>query len=187
MLFIVSKAPIAGGVKSRLARTMGVVRASAWYRRALAQTLRSARASRLPYMVSAAPSARVWRAHSPLKAPLRDQLSGDLGRRMANVARRAYGSTLVVGCDIPGLTPAILRAAADALHRADLVIGPARDGGFYLVGLRTPAHAFRLYDGVRWSSPHALADTLANAPGHWRIAWMPMLSDVDEGSDLAAG
>ncbi len=105
---------------------------------------------------------------------------------MADAARRAGGPSLIVGCDIPGLTPAILRDAARLLLCHDLVLGPARDGGFYLVGVKTPAHVFHLYDRVRWSSEHAMADTLANAPKHWRIAFAPALQDIDEASDLAA-
>lgn len=103
---------------------------------------------------------------------------------MGLVAKAAQGPSIIVGCDIPGLSPAILREAADAVRRYDLVIGPARDGGFYLVGLREPAHAFRLYDRVRWSSEFALSDTLKNVPKHWRVHRLPMLQDVDVVEDL---
>ena len=150
------------------------------------ESVRVAEAARIPFAVSAAPCAHMFRAHCGLPARLVDQAHGDLGRRMADAARRAHGASLIVGCDIPDLSPAILRQAHAALRHHDLVLGPAHDGGFYLVGVRTPAHAFRLYDGVRWSSEHALADTLANAPKHWRIAFVQTLQDVDEAADLAA-
>lgn len=181
-----AKAPIAGTVKSRLSRGIGAVRATSWYRRALVRTLRTAAAAGLPLRVSAFPCAHRFRAHSAVAARLSDQPGGDLGRRMAGVAQRAGGASLIVGCDIPDLTPAILRAGAAALRGHDLVLGPARDGGFYLVGLRTPAHASRLYRGVRWSSAFALADTLANVPKHWRVAFLPTLRDVDLPEDLDA-
>ena len=58
------------------------------------------------------------------------------------------------------------------------------DGGYYLVGLKAPAHAFRLFDRVRWSSPYALKDTLDNAPRHWRIGFLPTLRDIDSAVDL---
>jgi len=103
---------------------------------------------------------------------------------MGLVAKSSRGPSIIAGCDIPELSPSILREAADAIRRFDLVIGPARDGGYYLVGLRTPAHAFRLYDCVRWSSEFALADTLRNVPKHWRVYCLPMLSDVDVAEDL---
>ena len=110
---------------------------------------------------------------------------GDLGRRMGLAAKLAGGPSVIVGVDIPHLSPAILRAARDAVRRYDMVLGPARDGGFYLIGLKTPAHAFRLYDRVRWSSEHAMADVLATAPGHWWIGRLPELSDVDVAADMS--
>jgi uncharacterized protein len=126
----------------------------------------------------------VFRSTARAAAPVRDQQRGDLGRRMALAAKCRLGFTLIVGSDIPDLAPAILRAAFRSAARFDLLIGPARDGGYYLIGLRTPSHAFRLFAKVRWSSPHALADTLANAPKHWRIGLLPMLGDVDCAADL---
>ena len=104
---------------------------------------------------------------------------------MELAAKRAGRPSLIFGVDIPALTPAILKTAREAVQRYDLVLGPARDGGFYLVGLKTPAHAFRLYGRVRWSSEHAMADTLLNASRHWRVYLLPMLNDVDEAGDLA--
>ena len=98
---------------------------------------------------------------------------------MATVAKRSLGACVIVGSDIPGLTAAILRDARSRVARFDLVLGPAHDGGYYLIGLKTAAHAFRLFHRVRWSSSHAQADTLANAPKHWRIGFLPMLRDVD--------
>ena len=165
-LFIFAKLPVAGAVKTRLARGIGAANAAMWYRRALARTVSSAKQSRVPFCV------------------LFCQPMGDLGRRMGLVAKAARGPSIIVGCDIPELSPAILRQAADAVRRFDLVIGPARDGGYYLVGLRSPAHAFRLYDDVRWSSEHALSDTLNNVPKHWRVWCLPMLRDVDVVDDL---
>jgi glycosyltransferase A (GT-A) superfamily protein (DUF2064 family) len=167
VLFIFAKFPVAGAVKTRLARELGVARATMWYRRAIARTVSKAKQSRVPFRVA-------------FRQPI-----GDLGRRMGLVAMAVRGPSIIVGCDIPDLSPAILREAAAAIRRFDLVIGPARDGGFYLVGLHTPAHAFRLYDGVRWSTAHALSDTLANVPHHWRVYCLPMLNDVDVAGDLS--
>lgn len=185
-LIVFAKAPAGGAVKTRLARGIGMAAATAWYRRALIRTQSNLVRAGLDMQIAAAPSAAVLRNLSPVPGHLRSQCGGDLGRRMADAARRAGGPSLIVGCDIPGLTPAILRDAATLLLQHDLVLGPARDGGFYLVGVKSPAHVFGLYDRVRWSSEHAMADALANAPWHWRIAFAPTLQDVDEAADLAA-
>ncbi len=186
-ILLFSRAPIGGAVKTRLAREMGTVSATMWYRRALARTLSLLARHGFHAELHAAPSAAVFRAVFPT-APfaLRDQVAGDLGRRMGLAAKCARGATIIIGSDIPDLSQAILRGAQEAVQRFDLVIGPARDGGYYLVGLKSPAHAFRLYAHVRWSGAHALADTLRNAPRHWRIGFLPMLSDVDDRRDLQA-
>jgi uncharacterized protein len=172
-------------VKSRLARDIGSIAAAQWYRRTLARTIAAARAARIDVAICAAPSAAAFRATCRGGAPVRDQPRGHLGRRMALAAKGRAGFTIIVGSDVPDLAPVILRTAAKSAARFDVLIGPARDGGYYLIGLRTPAHAFRLFDKVRWSGPHAMADTLANAPKHWRIGLLPMLDDVDCGADLA--
>jgi glycosyltransferase A (GT-A) superfamily protein (DUF2064 family) len=87
----------------------------------------------------------------------------------------------IVGCDIPETGAADLAAAFRALGHADAVFGPAADGGYWLVGMgpRRPARPFA---AVRWSSVHALADTLANFGGR-RVVMLRTLSDVDTGAD----
>lgn len=183
-LIVFAKAPVGGNVKTRLARDIGMAAAAAWYRRALIRTRMMIAAAKLDHEVAAAPSAAAMRAASGACGRLTTQAPGDLGRRMAMAAKRAGAPSLIFGVDIPDLSPGILNAAREAVQRHDLVLGPARDGGFYLVGLKTPAHAFRLYDRVRWSSEYAMADTLANAPKHWRLYLLPMLNDVDDACDL---
>ncbi|WP_431267851.1 TIGR04282 family arsenosugar biosynthesis glycosyltransferase [Dankookia sp. P2] len=119
----------------------------------------------------------------PTGSPMRGQGGGDLGQRMGRALRR-HRRAVLVGCDIPGLGRADVAAAFRALGRADAVFGPAEDGGYWLVGLgpRRPPTPFA---GVRWSSEHALADTLANCAGR-RVALLRRLRDVDTAADLTA-
>jgi glycosyltransferase A (GT-A) superfamily protein (DUF2064 family) len=102
-----------------------------------------------------------------------------------SVARRgATGPVCIIGADIPGVTRAHVWRAFTALGAADAVFGPAPDGGYWLIGMkgvRPPPPG--LFQGVRWSSPHALADTLATLPG-LRVAMVNTLADVDEAADL---
>ena len=115
-----------------------------------------------------------------------DQVRGDLGIRM-DQAFRAHPRRCValVGCDIPALTANEVASALHALRGADAVFGPATDGGYWLVamGARRPAKPFA---NVRWSSAHALSDTLANF-AHRRIRFTKTLADVDEAADLISG
>lgn len=111
---------------------------------------------------------------------------GDLGARMARTLRSLPpGPAAIVGADIPGVTRARVWAAFEALGRADAVFGPAEDGGYWLVGLRRSPRAAPagFLDGVRWSSAHALADSVESLRGA-RVALVERLSDVDVAADL---
>ena len=110
---------------------------------------------------------------------------GDLGRRMDRALRRPPpGGVVLVGADIPGMTAAHLAAAFRALGSRPYVLGPATDGGYWLVGARRrPAFPYAFAD-VRWSTEHALADTLRNLPPG-SVAEVARLHDVDRAEDLA--
>ncbi len=88
------------------------------------------------------------------------------------------GPAIIVGSDIPGITASEIAKAFQRLRGADAVLGPATDGGYWLVGLRRGPRLLAPFRGVRWSSPHALADTLANLEGR-KVATVATLSDVD--------
>jgi glycosyltransferase A (GT-A) superfamily protein (DUF2064 family) len=95
----------------------------------------------------------------------------------------------LIGADIPGIKPAHIALAFRRLASHDAVFGPAADGGYWLVGFRNPPPG-GVFGNVRWSGPHALADTLANLrganPARFKVAPMlPILEDVDDGAALA--
>ena len=109
---------------------------------------------------------------------------GDIGARMHR-AFRAFprGRVVIIGSDIPDANAADIAAAFRALGAADAVFGPAADGGYWLVGVtpRRPAHPFA---NARWSTEHALADTLRNF-AHRRVVLLRTLHDVDTAADWA--
>ncbi len=117
----------------------------------------------------------------------RSQGPGDLGRRMyralARARREGCGRAVLVGSDIPGLTDRIMAQALDALERCHLVLGPARDGGYYLVGMKRPRP--ELFQGLRWGGPRVLARTreLARRSG-LETRLLPELGDLDRPRDL---
>jgi rSAM/selenodomain-associated transferase 1 len=185
-LVIFAKAPVPGRVKTRLARVLGDEAACAVYRELLAGVLgRLDRAPGWRTVMAVTPDAAADQpALWPTDTPRLGQGPGELGARMLRVLARAapVAPVVVVGSDIPGLDASHVGAAFAALARHDLVLGPAADGGFWLIGARIPPPA-SLFDGVRWSSPDTLADTLANVvagsgPG---VALLPdRLEDVDD-------
>lgn len=95
------------------------------------------------------------------------------------------GPAVIVGSDIPELAPPHIARALAALGAHDVVLGPATDGGYWLVGARGRSRLSNLFQAVRWSTPHALADTLANMPRGRSVVLLETLADVDDGQGLA--
>ncbi len=182
-VLIFARAPRLGTVKRRLAAGIGAREALRFHRAMLFPLARRLRADRRvrPIAVITPDHARV----PGLPLPLIGQGAGDLGARMARaLARFPRRRVYIVGCDIPGIGPADILAARRALGRAEAVFGPAADGGYWLVGLG-PRRPTRLFAGVRWSTPDALADTLANFIGR-RVAFLSCRRDIDTVEDLWA-
>ena len=184
-----AKAPVAGAAKTRLAREIGTAAATRFARQATAALLqRVARDRRWQTMLAVTPDAAVASRCWPRGVARVGQGGGDLGRRMQRLMQRMPpGPVVIVGTDVPGITPALIAEAFRRLGRHDAVFGPAADGGYWLVGMRRRPRLLHAFANVRWSSEHALADTLANLEGH-TIAFVATLSDVDDarGFDAAA-
>jgi hypothetical protein len=114
------------------------------------------------------------------------QADGDLGRRLARFAAEQIaagaGSLVLVGADSPTLPVEYVERAFAELGRADVVLGQATDGGYYLIGFgrRVPP----VFDGIAWGTSRTLADTVARLEG-WRLALLPPWYDVDTPDDWA--
>jgi rSAM/selenodomain-associated transferase 1 len=181
-----AKVPAAGRVKTRLAAGLGVATAVRFARASTATVLRRLAAdARWSTTVAVTPDAGRLSRSWPRGLALQPQGAGDLGARMQRIFDRAGpGPVVVVGTDVPDMRRAHVLAAFRLLGRHDAVLGPAADGGYWLVGMRRRPHVLRPFGGVRWSSAHALADTLANLRGR-SVARVAPLSDVDSPQDFA--
>ena len=183
-LAIFVKAPRLGRAKGRLARDIGHAAAWRFYRRLGRRVLPPlAHDPRWTAWLATTPAG--WRGHEPfwpLAPPCLQQGRGDVGRRMLRVFRSLPpGPAIIVGSDIPDLAPAHIARGFAALGRADVVLGPAEDGGYWLIGLSARARAIDPFKGVRWSSPAARADTLRVLPAGFRPTLIDRLADVDDG------
>lgn len=185
-LVIFARAPQAGRVKRRLAAVIGTQEATRFYRALLGrQIAKLAKDRRWIVWLFVTPDTALdhiaWRGEVPAgrRCP---QRAGDLGQRMKLPFRSLPpGPVVLVGSDIPELAPRHVARAFALLGRHDLVFGPARDGGFWLVGAKRLRPLPRnLFAGVRWSTPTVLADTLAGLPRHMTVALADTLDDVDD-------
>ena len=188
-LVIFVKEPRPGRVKTRLGRDIGHTAAAWWFRRQTARLIRRVGLDpRWRTVLAVTPdregmASRIW----PAQLPRWPQGPGGLGDRMARaLGAMPPGPVIIVGGDIPALAAAHVAEGFQLLGRHEAVLGPAEDGGYWIIGLRRGGRAVPpdLFRGVRWSSPHALADTVASLSG-LDIGYGPVLRDVDSSADLA--
>lgn len=188
-LVIFARAPQAGRVKKRLGSEIGMIEAARFYRRILGDQIgRMMRDPRWTVWLFVTPDTalchQAWRL-VPV-ARRKPQRQGDLGQRMKlPFATLPPGPVVLVGSDIPAMRAHHIALAFKLLAAHDLVFGPARDGGFWLIGarrLRPLPHS--LFAGVRWSTPTVLAETLAVLPSHVTVTLADTLDDVDDAADL---
>lgn len=197
-LIIFAKAPIAGQVKTRLCPPLTTDEAATLQGSFILDTLERSRAAiqkfRLPmtrYLACAPSSTHVFfqimaERHG---VQLLEQTGESLGERMqaAFIALFAKGFTqvLIVGTDVPSLPLAHYQQAIEMLRTHELVLGPAEDGGYYLVGLTRPAP--ELFRDISWSTDQVLAQTRERAQqAGLRTSWLPVWRDVDTIDDLRA-
>ena len=181
-----AKAPVAGLAKTRLIPSIGAHAAAVLQERLTERTVANALAATIGPVT-------LWCAPDPShvsfrelvtrhKVTLKRQPGGDLGARM--LAATAAGPTLIIGTDCPALNAEHLRAAANALQDRDIVLIPAEDGGYVLIGTRA-AHP-ELFSGIAWGTSTVLTETQVRiaALGLKSVELEP-LWDLDTEADLA--
>ena len=182
-IIIFVKAPRPGFVKTRLAAAIGNEAARGAYRR-LAETV-VANLAPLPHTElrftpdDAENEIAHWLSDDWTARP---QGEGDLGERMHRAFIEAKGPAIIIGSDCPQVELSDLRTAAKTLQARDAVIGPATDGGYWLIGLNAPCPA--LFENIKWSTSDVLPKTLekANEAG-LSVQLLRELTDVDTGED----
>lgn len=189
---MMAKAPQAGDVKTRLCPPLTSEAAAALYRGFLLDAVANIAALRRvqPVMSYAPASSAAFFAGLVPHWPRLPQEGADLGTRMHNCFRRLlahdYDHVLLTGSDLPTLPRRVLRQAVHlaASPQIDVIIGPSEDGGYYLIGLRTPCSV--LFENMTWSTPEVLAETVRRATRlGLRIAYLPTWYDIDTPADLA--
>lgn len=186
-LIVFLRSPELGRVKTRLAATVGDARALQVYKALLHHSLEQASSlscSKAAWYADGIPSPDISK---PYGFTAHTQQGDDLGDRMEHAFLTAFeaghGPVVIVGTDCPGISEQLLRDAFVALDQHDAVIGPARDGGYWLLGLKrmTPA----VFTGKTWSSDSVRSDTIADLDRlGLSYTLLPELIDVDTEQDL---
>lgn len=162
-ILLMAKAPRPSFVKTRLAAQIGPAEATDLYRRLVERQIRDIPTA-WPLEVHFAPEdaeveMRAWLGAGPKFVP---QVDGDLGARLSAAFDHAFTqgarTAIAIGGDCPELGVDDFHQAAGVLQRKDVVLGPACDGGYYLIGLRGPAPF--LFAHMPWSTPEVLSTTV---------------------------
>jgi rSAM/selenodomain-associated transferase 1 len=183
---VYGREPLAGRVKTRLARSLGNEVAALIYGAILRHTLREALRSggRAILALADEPSDEFA---GGLQLPFEIQRGSDLGIRMAETFERRFSSAVsrvvIVGSDCPGITAGLLDTALRVLRSDEVVLGPATDGGYWLVGQRAPGAD--LFSGIPWSSRRTL-DATRSRLRQLGLSWSELdeLGDIDTAKDL---
>ncbi len=188
ILIIFAKNPVLGRVKTRLARTIGNEKALEVYCSLLSITRQVT--ENLPYDKVVFYSDKIefedplWPEDTYLK---RLQEQADLGTRMQSAFSWAfdcgYKRACIIGTDCAQLTSEIIIQAFEALRKKDFVLGPANDGGYYLLGMNTMYE--KVFQNKQWSTSEVLETTLADIRSYRKQVYLlPELIDVDDEEDL---
>lgn len=187
-ILVFCKAPVPGQVKTRIAQHIGDARAAQLHEALARRVLRTLIEARVvPVQLWCAPDTNhpfFHECRDTYGVELHAQTGADLGAKMSRAFEHALAEerhAVVVGTDCPAIDAALVREALRALRDdADGVIGPAEDGGYYLLGLNRPTPA--LFDGIAWGTHEVLAQTRTKMSGRWRE--LATLWDIDRCEDL---
>lgn len=187
-LVILARVPLPGTAKTRIAASAGPGTADRIYRDLLTETARIA--GETAYHVAYTGHEHPLELSNIFSNALSffPQTGDTLGDRMRNACTYRYSrdetGVILIGCDCPYLTGAVISQARDGLERiCDVVIGPASDGGYYLIGCRQSA--LSIFNARGWGTPELLKETLAIINREkYRCMLLPTFSDIDEIEDF---
>ena len=184
VVLVFQKNAILGKVKTRLASGMGELRALEIYRHLIQLTYSAL--EDVPVPVWTYFSDFIPESPYPSVEKCFVQEGQDLGERMANAFARSFelgmDKVVLIGTDCPMLQSQHLNQAFEALNHSDLVVGPATDGGYYLIGMNRRADY--LFEGITWSTSQVLSETLNVASQHGlTTTLLHELDDIDTQED----
>ena len=185
LLIIFTRNPVLGKVKTRLAKTVGDKTALDIYHFLLQKTkevTKKISCDKKVYYSEKIIEDDLWNRSNYQK---REQFGKDLGEKMKNAIedgfKKKYTKIIVIGSDLFDLKPSLINDAFEKLDNNDVIIGPATDGGYYLIGLKK-LH-LKIFENKNWGTSTVREDTLKNLE-KVNVHLLPMLNDIDVIEDI---
>ena len=190
-LLVFAKAPVPGKVKTRLIPALGEDGACHFYTEMLSQIVERFALSKLcPIHLLCHPDTEhnfIKEISSKLDLQLFPQQGRDLGERMFHASTKAlmtYSNVILIGADCPDYSIDYIEKSIDLLEDNDVVIGPAFDGGYVLIGMKRPYKY--LFNDIEWSTGTVLQTTMIRIKeNNLSCALLPPLNDIDRPEDLS--
>lgn len=184
-LIILAKNPIKGRVKTRIAKQIGEAKALDIYQQLLSINRKLIKNAKLPSTIYFSDSLANTSDWNDLQIDKILQCKGHLGDKMRTAINNTLSHSdkaILIGSDCPYITPQLLHDAASKLDTADVVIGPARDGGYYLIAMKCLYSD--LFDQIHWSTEYVLAQTIRKCKeAGISYQLLPELEDIDTNND----
>lgn len=188
LLLIFTRNPVLGKVKSRLARDIGAEKALEIYKALLLHTngiTRDMKADKWLYYSGGIPEHDIWNSEVFTK---KEQIGEDLGAKMERAFREGfaagYDQIVIIGSDMLDLQQVHIEMAFKKLNETDTVLGPAEDGGYYLLGLNQELP--KLFQNKSWGENTVFKDTLKDLNDDYSCSFLEILNDIDVISDIKA-
>jgi len=186
-LIIFAKAPQMGIVKRRLAKDIGHVKATFWYKSQVDNLIKRLN-RKLPWkkylFITPKNSKRLFKCCAKGNWLIKYQSRGHLGERMADAMNRVgNGPCVLIGSDIPNVKYEYIRFAFKKLGKSKVIFGPSNDGGYWLIGVAGGQKLPKM-DDVRWSTQYALTDTIRCFNQPKQIGYVQTMNDIDNGDDF---
>jgi len=191
-LIVFARWPEAGRVKTRLAKDLGEIAATELYRMFVEEILQTTRSLSLQRHLFFFPAERAAEISNWLQAEsidLQPQAEGDLGAKMHAAFSQLFAGAarkiLIIGTDSPDLPTSIFTDALNALDTVDAVIGPAYDGGYYLLGFTRKGYLPDVFSNISWSTETVASQTVKILQaGNRTFKQLPMWNDIDTVDDI---
>lgn len=185
LLIMFAKYPEQGKVKTRLAKHISETEALKLYTCFIELQVKMHHHQEYDFVMYVTPSEKAERFSASFKVRCSAQVDGDLGRRMLSAIEEGletYDRVVLVGSDIPTLLSVHVLEAFAQLENHDIVLGPAKDGGYYLVGMK---EAYDIFSEMTWSTPQVLDETIAKIEEQGlTYALLHEMNDIDTIEDL---
>lgn len=187
-LILFAKAPIPGYAKTRLIPALGAQGAARFHQVLVQDSLQTlCRVNAAVELHYSEPHPFFWRMTRLFNCRLQPQTKGDLGQRMLAALRQQQGPAMIMGSDCPSIATAMVERCISTLKTADMVILPAEDGGYGLIGCKQPHHPEQrhLFEGIPWGTSEVLKGTRQAAKvAGLSLRELDTIWDIDTPEDL---